>query len=241
MFVVADGMGGVAGGEVASATAIARFDNFRGAAAVDSESVIAAVRGANADVFERRLNDVERRDMGTTLTGVALTRQGGADAVLVFNVGDSRVYMRRGSDVRRVTKDHSVVQELIDAGEITEQEAVMHPERNVVTRIIGGAADVDVDSWLLAPEVGDRFLVCSDGLTGEVQEAELTRMVLSTSPPSDLVDALLGEALAAGARDNVSVLVVDVTDVGHQPVDVDEDTDPRAKVDDAADAETLEK
>ncbi len=230
VFVVADGMGGVAGGEVASAAAIARFEGFRGAAAVDADSVLAAVRSANSDVFARRFEDSERADMGTTLAGVALTRQEGTDVVLVFNVGDSRVYMSRGADFRRVTTDHSVVAELVAAGEIEETDAATHPERNVVTRVIGGAPEVEVDSWVIAPEIGDRFLICSDGLTGEIDDAALASAMFDTSDTVGLVNDLVEGALASGGRDNVSVVVLAVTSIDEAPIDVDEDTDPRPAV-----------
>ena len=227
IFAVADGMGGVAGGEVASATAVARFEGFRGATAVDSASVLAAVRSANTDVFAKRLEDASIRDMGTTLTGVALTRDNGVDALLVFNVGDSRVYLVRDDDLRRITTDHSVVAEKLAAGEIAPEEAATDPERNVVTRIIGGESDVDVDSWLIAPEVGDRFVICSDGLTGELDDFALAAVLVESPGPDGLADRLVGAALESGGRDNVSVVVFDVTSVDERFVPADEDTDPR--------------
>jgi protein phosphatase len=228
IFAVADGMGGVNGGEVASAMAVSRLESFSGAAAVDTASLLGAIAAANADVYQARHQDDARPHMGTTLAGVALTRADGADAVLVFNVGDSRVYRARHGECRQLTVDHSVVAELVASGRILEHEAARHPERNVVTRVIGGEPKVEVDSWLFEPEPGDIFVACSDGLTGELAADEISRVLLAADATENAADRLVEAALAGDARDNLSVIVVEIVEVDVVGTPVDEDTDPRA-------------
>lgn len=231
LFAVADGMGGVAGGEVASALAVERLNVFGGATAVEPSSVLAAVQAANTAVFERRRADPSVAEMGTTVAGVALTRHEGSDALLVFNVGDSRIYRAQGAALEQLSTDHSVVEELIEAGRITTEQAATHPERNVVTRVIGGEPTVQIDSWILVPSVGDRFIICSDGLSGELDDDRIAAVVADVMQADALADKLVATALAGRCRDNVSVVVVDVVGVGSTDDVADEDTDPRLLAD----------
>ncbi len=229
VMLVADGMGGHSAGDVASAMAVAGFRRFEGATAVDAQSVLAAVRIVNDEIRQDAGNGDARQDMGTTVSGIALSRRDAIDALLVFNVGDSRVYLCRSGTLTQVSEDHSVVADLVRCGELTVEEARTDERRNIVTRALGVSDDVDIDSWLLVPEVGDRFLVCSDGLTTELDDGVIALEVARLADPTDVAAALVELALQAGGRDNVSVVIVDIESVGQVVVAVDEDTDPRTE------------
>lgn len=210
VFAVADGMGGHAGGGVASAVALGGFDRFDGARVVEPASVLLAVREANAEILRQASLDPALAGMGSTLAGVALARDRGTDTLAIFNVGDSRIYRLRDGTLEQISTDHSVVAELIAAGQLAPEDSTFHPERNVVTRALGVVDSVAVDSWLLPPRAGDRFLVCSDGLTNEVSRDELALALGSVTPPDAIVAALLAQALDRGAKDNVTALVLEV-------------------------------
>jgi serine/threonine protein phosphatase PrpC len=228
VFAVADGMGGHHGGDVASALAIAGLEQFQGAAAVDARSVITAIREANRAIFDQA--SVGEGAMGTTVVGVALSRDEASDALLLFNVGDSRAYRLRGDDLVQLSKDHSLVAELVTAGELTAAEAKVDQRRNVVTRALGVDGSIDIDEWLMEPEVGDRYLMCSDGLTGEVSDGDIAAVLRAGTSPEEAAGALVQMALDAGGHDNVSVVVVDIEAVGEVDNGIDADTDPRRPV-----------
>ncbi len=205
LFVVADGMGGYEAGDIASRLTVEQFAQGVGRSDLDrrwAEGRIAAAADA-----------VRPTGGGTTVTGIIATTYDGIAHWLVFNVGDSRVYRRTGGEFAQVSVDHSLVQEMVDSGMLAPHEARHHPERNIVTRAIGADDDPVPDFWLVPAVVGDRFLVCSDGLTGEVEPADLAEMVCRTDPPQQVADRLVAAAVAAGGRDNVTVVVVDVADV----------------------------
>lgn len=230
LFVVADGMGGHAAGEAASATTVETFQTYSGAAAVDAQTVLDTVAAANAEIIRRASLDPDIEGMGTTVVGLAITRAGTDDAVVIFNVGDSRAYLHRDGTLRQLTTDHSLVAELVQRGELDAFEAEDHPNRHIVTRALGMTPTVDVDIVSVAPLVGDRFLLCSDGLTREVAFEEIG-IVLSTLPdPSAAVEELVARTHAAGAHDNVSVVVVEITAVSAEAVGktLDVDTEPGA-------------
>lgn len=229
VFAVADGMGGHAAGDVASQIAVRHLSAFAGAAAIDSESAIAACRAANAEILQRSRNDTALAGMGTTVAGVALSRTADGDRVLVFNAGDSRIYRSTGGRLVQVSEDHSVVAELIASHAISEAEAREHPQRNIVTRVLGVEDDVYIDTWVFdATPDNQRFLICSDGLTNELTDDEIREVLRGDQTPDTCASALLAAALAHGARDNVSVVIVDVWSTNEAITSLDAETAPRS-------------
>lgn len=218
VFGVADGMGGHQAGEVASEIAATTLrDRLRsGAASVDL--VVAAVVEANAAIFQGAHTNPDQRGMGTTLTAVAAMPgpDGGPGRLVVANVGDSRTYVYRSGRLRRVTVDHSYVQELVSTGHITEAEARSHPRRNIVTRALGIEPTVKVDTWVHGLVKGDRYVLCSDGLVDEVEDDEIAAILTANAQPQEAAEALVAAANASGGRDNVTVVVIDVLD-GEDP------------------------
>lgn len=215
VFLVADGMGGHAHGDRASA-AVARVFAARHARETwtSSGAVLTSIAEANSAV--RALTPPDARDdaiAGTTVTGVALLEPvaGGSASWMAFNVGDSRIYSWRAGQLDQVTVDHSAVQELVDLGRITRAEAEVHPERNVVTRAMGVDDDPDADVWLI-PAGGDQlFLLCSDGLTKELSDDRIAELLGETTgevPTVSIAGRLVDAAVLAGGHDNVTVVVV---------------------------------
>ncbi|WAC66323.1 protein phosphatase 2C domain-containing protein [Agrococcus sp. SL85] len=208
VFAVADGMGGHSHGDLASKAVVEHLGGLAGLEAVEPIDVVDALRAATDEI--ERLGDGDGA-AGTTVTGCAFAIHEGAPHFAVFNVGDSRTYAMLGERLTRITTDHSVVQELIDAGLLTEEEAETHPEANVVTRGVGAGIDPVPDYFLLPIMPGLRLLVCSDGLTKEVHDVDIERMLWEHEEPAAAAEALVAAALDHGGRDNVSVIVVDVT------------------------------
>jgi PPM family protein phosphatase len=229
VFVVADGMGGHAAGEVASALALQQMAVLRGQGDVRPEEILAAIEAANRSILDWSAARPETRGMGTTLSGMCLGAVGGSPHWFVFNVGDSRVYRYISGVLIQVTTDHSEVQELVTAGRITAEEARAHPRRNVVTRSLGTDPAPTPDVWVLPAEPGDTFLICSDGLPLELEDADMAHVLARELPPQEAVDLLVAMALAAGGRDNVSVIIVSVP-AGSEPQPVDVSTAPRHRV-----------
>jgi serine/threonine protein phosphatase PrpC len=227
-WIVADGMGGHAHGDLASRAAIEVFERTREEGSVSARAVIAAVQAANAAVVSLR----EETISGTTLTGVAIVDVDGAGPHwMAFNVGDSRTYSWDGRRLQQQSVDHSAVQELIAAGVIAPEEAAGHPQRNVVTRALGAEVEVDPDIWLLPLRGRQTFLLCSDGLTKELSDEEIARIIVfhdqqATREPDGptLADRLVGAAVAAGGRDNVTVVIVEST-VEEETPDTEETVD----------------
>ena len=206
LFVVADGMGGHGSGDVASGIAIADMRACAELRPLFAEAVLTALEHANRHIVER--HDPNR--MGTTVTGLAaLEAIVGGDHLMVFNIGDSRVYRLADDRLEQLTVDHSEVQEMVLAGMITKEQARVHPRRNVVTRALGSDAGLHPDRWLLPPIIGDRYLICSDGLFSELPD-EVILALLSVGPPQQAAEALVAAANDAGGRDNVTAIVVDV-------------------------------
>lgn len=217
VFLVADGMGGHAHGDMAS-QAVARVF----AAAVPSgrpttaESVLAALKDSNAAVHELSVGAPDERSMaGTTVSGLALVESESQSSLhwMIFNIGDSRVYSWDDGLVQ-LTVDHSAIQELIDEGKITIDEASGHPERNVVTRAIGVDDEVEADVWLLPTGGRQVFLICSDGLTKELSDDSISRMVADAvlrGAIDGLASSLVASAIQAGGLDNITVIVVDAS------------------------------
>ncbi|MGI8684080.1 MAG: Stp1/IreP family PP2C-type Ser/Thr phosphatase [Acidimicrobiales bacterium] len=216
LFAVADGMGGAAGGEEASATAVAAlkvaFD-----ADPTADGLADGVRNANRAVWEKALERPELRGMGTTMTAVALVDGGddGDDEVLaVANVGDSRVYLLRDGRLDQITDDHSVPEELVRAGRITPEEAVSHPQRNMLTRVLGNEPEVEVDCFAIIPYSGDRLVLASDGLFNEVDHDGIAAVARRQADPEKAAAELVRMARESGGNDNITVVVVDVVDDG---------------------------
>jgi PPM family protein phosphatase len=211
VFAVADGMGGHAAGEVASRIAVEALGHLVEHPPSRAQDVAAVLRAANDGILHSQERDREQRGMGTTVTGLTVVDDGDGEHLLVFNIGDSRVYRLAGGRLGMVTHDHSEVRELLDAGLIDEEEAARHPMRNVITRSLGSHPAPEPDVWVLPPEPGERFVVCSDGLSNELDDAEIERVALQhADDPQAAADALVAAAVRAGGRDNVSVVVVSV-------------------------------
>lgn len=232
MFAVADGMGGHKHGNVASSMAAGAIHEIGSVPNVTRSAVLEKIRGVDRAIAERGIE--LGGDMGTTLSGLAALDDHESGArLLVFNVGDSRSYRLRDRDLVQLTTDHSVVQELIDSGRITEAEAEQHPERNVITRSLGHGGALEIDWWFTTPRSGDRYLVCSDGLYREVPADQIAAILGSSADPPEAVNRLLDTALAAGGRDNIAIVVVEVIDVDAMQMspdslsDLDADTQPR--------------
>lgn len=210
VFVVADGMGGHAAGEVAAALAVEQFAVLAGRADLRPEDLVQAVAKANEAILSVAARRGETAGMGTTVAGVCLGEDDGTVCWLVFGVGDSRVYRYGVDGLAQVTVDHSEVEELIEAGRLSPEDARYYPRRNVVTRSLGSDPAPTPDVWVLPAVPADRFLVCSDGLTGEVRDDEIAAIVEGNPDPQAAADELVAHALAAGGHDNVSVIVVDL-------------------------------
>lgn len=203
LIVVADGMGGHQGGEVASATAVATLH----AEVEAGRSVEDAVVAANRAVLERADGDPTLRGMGTTVTGGIVE----GSSLRIAHVGDSRAYLLRDGALRQVTVDHSVVAELIAAGELTEEEALVDRRRSMITRALGIERDVVVDVVTVDLRGGDRLLLCSDGLTTMLRDPAIHGILADTTDPDAAAVALVDAANAAGGADNITVIVADVT------------------------------
>jgi len=228
LFAVADGMGGHRGGEVASATALEILQVTFGAATSKAE-LLEAVRRANAKVWDKAQLDDSLHGMGTTLTAAALVEDdGGNDVFAVVNVGDSRAYLLRGGELHQVTKDHSFVEEMVRAGEITAEEAETHPKRNILTRALGVEPTVDVDVEEIEPHVGDRFLLCSDGLVREVGDEQIAATLRRLRNPDEAARELVSQAKSHGGHDNITVVIIDVID-DEQPVTINVPRPDRAR------------
>jgi PPM family protein phosphatase len=211
VFMVADGMGGHAAGEIASEMAVsivtrdlARLYDI--ASPEGEEALKRALREANRAIFERTLAEVDKQGMGTTASVLMLR----GPRYLIGQVGDSRIYRARGGALQQLTKDHSYVQEQVDAGYITPEQARYHPYSNVITRCVGASRDVEPDTYAGDVEPGDVFLVASDGLTGMIDDTRLQQLLCSRTSPGRLVDALINEANGRGGLDNITAVVVQV-------------------------------
>ena len=148
--------------------------------------------------------------MGTTLTAAALVNASADPKVALINVGDSRAYLYSGGRLTRLTEDHSLVEEMVRRGELSEDDALTHPHRHILTRVIGVEPDIDVDAWTIEVRDGDRLLLCSDGLTNECKDPEIAQLLRDHADPEQAVHALVDRALRNGGSDNVTVVVSNV-------------------------------
>ena len=214
VFVVADGMGGHDAGDRASAAVIDVFRALVGRDDLRPEEVAEAVERAHSAVAAVAAGT--QRGAGSTLSGVVAVQQGGIRRWLIVNVGDSRVYRLLAEDLEQLTVDHSVAQELVDAGRLTRDEMSTYEGRNVITRAIGGERS-RADFWLIPVVTGERIVVCSDGLTGELSDEALRAGMMMGGSPAQTAQSLVAQALAHGGRDNISAVVLDVVAGGISP------------------------
>jgi protein phosphatase len=210
LFAVADGMGGAQAGELASRLAAAALEE-RARGEHGEETVAELIREANLRIYRRALEDPAASGMGTTVTVALLDEHEGTLAV--GHVGDSRAYRFRDGELEQLTVDHSLVAELIRSGQLTEEEASVHPHRAVITRALGTEPDVEIDTHTVSVAPGDLYLLCSDGLTTMVSTDDvLSATVSSEGDPERLAPALVAAANEAGGEDNVTVVVFEVID-----------------------------
>lgn len=229
VFAVADGMGGHDAGEVASAMAVSAFARLTGRpfASVDEarESFETARRGVD------ELSGDREKGAGTTFAGLLVSEVDGAGYWLAINLGDSRIYRLAGDEFEQISVDHSVVQELVDSGRITPEQARNDNRRNVITRAMGAGSVAEADYWMLPASAGDRFLLCTDGLSNEVGDERLHAILGETAQAGQAARLLVREALEAGGHDNITAVVVDALAVaGRGLQDVDSDTEPRKAI-----------
>ena len=208
---VADGMGGHNAGEVASAMAVKTFSSEMAKKELDvSDRMFHAVECANETIFAEALADTAKAGMGTTLTAIALD----AGRLYIAHVGDSRLYLLRRESILQLTTDHSLVEEMVSRGMISRDEAREHPQRNVITRALGTTPTAKVDLLTLRVKPGDVFLLCSDGLSGAVDEDELEKVLLSDYTDKTKAKRLIAAAEKNGSTDNITAMIARVEDDG---------------------------
>lgn len=211
LFVVADGMGGHQGGEVASSITVGSMSSVKAVGTV--EELETAVVLANNLIREKGASDPSLGGMGTTVVAMGVlpaVAHDGALHLCAANVGDSRLYLFANGELKQISVDHSLVGELERAGQITADEASRHPQRNVVTRALGADDDVEVDTWVIPARHGQRFLLCSDGLVNEVSDSEISAELAANDDPVVAAENLVQAANNSGGRDNITVLILDV-------------------------------
>ncbi|GGH46775.1 PP2C family protein-serine/threonine phosphatase [Microbacterium album] len=209
LFVVADGMGGHIGGEIASASTVGRLQRMVGKGSITPEAIEKALVKAVRDIGEHP--ETTDEGTGTTVTGVYLDVTGDPATWVALNIGDSRVYLAREDVLVQVTTDHSLVQELVASGRLSPEEAENHPYGNVITRAVGPSESVEPDYVRLDVCDGDRFVICSDGLTKELTDYGILHFLREHAEPAPAVDAMLDAALENGGRDNITVVVLNVS------------------------------
>jgi protein phosphatase len=212
IWAVADGMGGHRGGDVASEIACEALGSAFTERTV--EGLVDAIDQANRAVFRAGSDDPDLTGMGTTIVALAVVAERDDELLAVANVGDSRVYRYTVGDLEQLTDDHSLVAELVREGTLSPEEAAVHPQRNIVTRVLGVYDSVPVDAVAIEPRAGDRYVLCSDGLFNEVPENAIAAVLRQVSEPAEAADELVRLAVDGGGRDNVTVVVVDVVDDG---------------------------
>ena len=212
LFIVADGMGGHAAGEVASEMAVQIVTRELASASLNedgiTEKVAQSLRTANRAIYDRTIAEVDKQGMGTTASVLML----GEGKYLIGQVGDSRVYLLRDGALKQLTKDHSYVQEQVDAGYLTPEQARYHPYSNVITRCVGAGEAVEPDTYTGTVKIGDLYLVASDGLTGMVDDRRLQQLLLARSTAQRIVEALISEANGRGGLDNITAIVIRIGD-----------------------------
>jgi PPM family protein phosphatase len=216
VFAVADGMGGHVGGAAAAEAVIEALRSLTKAETTTVEAIRLALQRADGEI--RAFQGPDKAGAGTTVAGVALVDEGNGPQWAVFHVGDSRVYRWHEGQLEQLTTDHSVVQELLDAGYISDESAATHPQRHIITRALGVGPRPDADVVLYPVVPGDRFLACSDGLTGELSDDRLTELLTTARDPQQAAETLTAAADAHGARDNTTVTVIEVSVTGRSGI-----------------------
>jgi PPM family protein phosphatase len=230
LFVLADGMGGAQAGEVASEITIEAFRDGLPDGSVE-DGLVRTILSANERVHEQATSVPDYHGMGTTCT-VAYVAE---DEVVIAHVGDSRAYLLRDGELQRLTRDHSLVGELVDRGKVTEEEALTHPQRSVITRAVGPEPTVKVDADRMAARAGDVYLLCSDGLTDMVRDRDLGRILTAVDDLEQAGRNLIAAANAAGGRDNITVILFRLESVGKEaPLETDGRTTEQQAVSDTA-------
>jgi protein phosphatase len=215
LYAVADGMGGHTAGEVAAEIAVEVLANRE--AIVSTQDLIQAVHAMNAAIMARADAEPELSGMGTTLCALALVTTGEQERLALANVGDSRIYVYAGDELQQLTEDHSLVAQLVRDGSLTASQADRHPQRNVLTRALGIDPDVAVDAWEVLPFAGDRFVLCSDGLSNELTDDQIAAVLRRLADPQEAANELIRLANESGGRDNITVVLVDI--VGDERAD----------------------
>ena len=206
LYGVADGMGGHKAGDVASRVAVDALKEALSAARPNEEALREAIEKANAEIYAAQCEEPDLNGMGTTLTVIWEDKR----RILLGHVGDSRAYRVRGGRIEQVSQDHSMVAELVRDGLITQEEALVHPYRNIITRALGVDAEVTADIISMNQRTGDKYLICSDGLSEYVRENEMLE-ILASMPMSEAADTMLSMALDGGGHDNISLVIAEVS------------------------------
>ena len=212
LLAMADGMGGHAGGDIASSTVIGALVDLDGEALGSNEAssaLLQRIAAANDELAEMAKVEPRLQGMGTTLIAILRSQ----NKLVLAHIGDSRAFLAREGKLTQITKDHSFVQSLVDEGRITEDEAIGHPQRSLVTRVLTGQHDDEPDVMVREARIGDRYLIASDGLTDYVAGDTIAELVLAGQPPGTTADRLVELALKAGAPDNVTIVIGDVVDL----------------------------
>ncbi|MFZ1287822.1 MAG: protein phosphatase 2C domain-containing protein [Candidatus Phosphoribacter sp.] len=212
IFLVADGMGGHAAGDVASSITATTIGELAKRTDLQVDGIVAQVAEANRRIVQAAVRNPRQWGMATTLAGVAVVVVDGSPQWAVFNLGDSRVYRFAEGRLAQITVDHSEVQELLDAGRLTPAQAKVHPLRHTVTRSLGREPLPPVDTWVFPPNPGERLVICSDGLTNELDDADIEAVLAGSADVQEAAEALVRGAVTAGGRDNVTVVVVTLAD-----------------------------
>jgi serine/threonine protein phosphatase PrpC len=211
LYAVADGLGGHAAGEVASALVVDRLRevSLDDGASADTvgHDLAEAVRDANRQIHDSAARDPEHAGMGTTVTAAAAV----GDTLCFAHVGDSRAYLIRDGELSRITEDHTPVQRAVRAGVITAEEALHHPSRHVLAQAVGLDVDIEIDTPHLPLQVGDRVILCTDGMTDPIPDTDIVGLVADRATPDAAVEALITAALQRGGPDNVTIVVIDAT------------------------------
>lgn len=211
LWLVSDGMGGHAAGEIASRIVVETFAPLARRRELRAAELVAAVHTANEAIRAHGVAHLRTRGLGATVAGVARVTVAGQQRWAILNVGDSRVYRLVGDHLGRATIDHSETEELVLEGVISAREARTHHARHIITRSLGQHSPLHPDLWLLPAAASERFVVCSDGLNSEVSDVQIRAILLAEPDAQRAAEALVGAALAAGGRDNVTVVVVDAS------------------------------
>lgn len=207
LFIVADGMGGHSGGEIASSIALDVMVNaLKNKESIEEPQLAEAIIEANEAIRKRVEEEPTLKGMGTTAV-IAYIKQ---HTLYWANVGDSRLYLYRGGELRQISSDHSMVQTLLDLGRITEEEARLHPQRNLLTRAVGVEVNLEVDTGILPLQLKDKLLLCSDGLSSIVEDEEICQILESKRTDKQRMDALISRVYDKGAKDNVTLIIVTI-------------------------------